>query len=181
MKLTNRSPYDARVLRRCFTAARRWLGVFTPDYKNVLVVERRNPHLRLVGLEYDEMGPGWVMRLPKLTGNEWHHAARGIEDGDALTCRRVVQGIANGHARHRASWVEGTDIPDKVLKKLPVFVPMKVTPEKPKPDRVAERYTRVVELERAWLRKQKLATTKVKLYRKRRRRYEKMGLGKEAE
>jgi hypothetical protein len=61
----------------------------------------------------------------------------------------------------------------KALRGLPAYIPLKILKPKLQRDRVQERHDRVIELEKVWLRKQKLAATKVRQYRQRRRYYEK--------
>jgi len=176
MHLINQSPYDSRALRQIVTAARRYIlkygrQGFIPFHwwKNlilrVLVAGAREPDLE------PGQAMGAIVRVPKLTGNEWHQIARQqVDDGFTPLefFRRVVNEV----------WGAPMDADagpylDRLQKKLGVVIPLKVAKPKPPPDQLTVRFRRVVELEARWLRKQKLAATKVKAYRVKRRYYEK--------
>lgn len=171
MKLINDSPYDTRVLRSIAVAVYRWLrkieGRKAPGWETMAL------H---VGTRAEKAGSEWLgyIQVPKLTGDEWHQAARGVTDGAAYTSERFARRVCWWLMRAYGSRVFSEVIDPKVLRRLPQFVPLKVVKPKPARDQVQERYERTLELERSWVRKCKLAQTKLKKVRLKRRRYEKV-------
>jgi hypothetical protein len=121
-----------------------------------------------------------VIRVPKLTGDEWHQILRDEPNGTALTTKKLA-GLAMEELMDGNQAV-GKFIPDaRYLRKLPVVVPLRIVkPPTPPRDPVRARYERVLELERNWVRKVKHAQTRLKTVRKRRRYYEKKHNLKEA-
>lgn len=179
MHLINQSPYNTRVLRRAAVAAYRSLGWKDPPpwWKRLRIyVVPAGAHLPEL-----QFGPSLgqiYVRVPKLTGNEWHQTLRDVADANTLTTEKFAVQIKSQISRANVSWA----VDAKWLKHLPIVVPLKQMKSAPVRDLLGERYVRTVELERAWLRKQKLAGTKVKLYRVKRRYYEKrLAARKEAE
>jgi len=176
MRLINESPYDSRALRQIATAARRYIlkygrQGFTPFHwwKNLTI------RVLVAGAHEPDLSPGQtlgaIVRVPKLTGNEWHQLARQQVD-DAFTPLEFFRRIVNEVWSAPMDADAGVFL-DRLHKKIGVVVPLKVQRTKPQPDRLAERFRRVIELEAHWLRRQKLAATKVKSYRVKRRYYEK--------
>jgi hypothetical protein len=187
MKLINRSPYNTRVLRAAVTAAMRtnYDGLAPLWWQKlrvyVVLVGTRAPVSGSPGSP-GRLGPQFgtvCIRVPKLTGDEWHQIIRDEPNGTALTTEQVASAamieLIDGRQRN------GVFAPDqKYLRKLPKVVPLRIVTPKPKRDAVRERYERVLELERNWMRKVKHAQTRLKTVRKRRRYYEKKHNLKEA-
>lgn len=171
MKIINASPYDTRALRSIICSVHRYIRRHTHivvGWRELIVyVGARRPPDFQVGFDR-----GYI-HVPNLQGTEWHERLRGITNGAALTSAKFawLAGALFG--------VRGWD--DRMLKKgTPEFVPLKVVKPKAPRNLLQERYQRVLQLEKAWQRKYKLAATKLKKLRLVRRRYEKKHLLTEA-
>lgn len=199
MKVRNTSPYDTRVIRRVLVAVKRaWIhnatrfGEDHADLFKALVVECVPGRTNRVTAQWaantqqtNRLAHILTLRLPKLTGDEFvplwrqHHGGeQGIKAGLnttelALLLQQCYYGIAG---KDRKKWMKERLVggPDTV-KGLPQFVPLKIIqPKEGAPrDIVAERHARVLELEQKWQRKLKLAQTKLKKLRAKRKHYEK--------
>ena len=178
MRLINRSPYETRHLRRVVVAVGHAAFDGEPIWWKQLKVYVVLSGARVTKFNLGPRSGSVYIRVQKLTGDEWHQIARNTTEGRSLTTAKLAalvraqleQGPGLG-----GSWV----VDPKHLSRLPLVVRLRtVKPKKeqspPLPrDLLQERYARVLELEASWVRKQKLAGTKVKGYRKRRRYYEK--------
>jgi len=186
VKLINQSPYDTWVLRGAVQAAMRTnYDGHRPSHPPhwwktlkvyVITAGARTP---VTGRTAPQFG-AIVIRVPKLTGDEWHQILRDEPNGTALTTKKLA-GLAMEELMDGNQAV-GKFIPDaRYLRKLPVVVPLRIVkPPTPPRDPVRARYERVLELERNWVRKVKHAQTRLKTVRKRRRYYEKKHNLKEA-
>lgn len=167
MRLINRSPYDTRTLRQVLVRCLRYV-------KRQQIVEfgrswTRDVLVLTVGARIPKNTTAFgILRVPKLTGNEWHLIARGQIEGAFTTADFAEQAL-------HVVWQTTATVAflTTYLKDLPKIVPLKISKASVSRDVVQERYRRTLELERDWMRKQKLAGTKVKYYRTKRKYYEK--------
>ncbi len=177
MHLDNRSPYDTRHLRRVAVRAfhslseknKSWLKLPRPWWRNLKI------HVVLTGAHIPKFNFGResghvYVRVPKLTGDEWHQITRDSEDGRAL----LTQDFANIVRAQICDPLDSFAVDPYWLRKLPKVVPLKhVNPKAPPRDALQVKWERAVLYEKSWIRKQKLAGTKVKSYRRKRIMYEK--------
>ena len=184
MHLKNQSHYDTMTMRRIVVWERRWL------YRNYgdRVGSRHPPlviHVLPAGarIPVHQKAGEVVLRTTKLTGMEWISLTKQIHGAPRDELWRIP-GRAMLSAEFAlaafdllCSWY-GLNVRGRVLPELPsefpVLVPLRVVrPPTPQRDVVRERYLRVLGLEKVWQRRSKLAQTKLKKLRARRRYYEK--------
>lgn len=181
MRIKNESPYDTRVLRRIVCWTYRWLA---SNYGVGHWWKLLTFYVLPAGVREPQMhAPSLLMRSAKLRGTEWialtrqYHGApadellripgRGVSSDEVATYAFQLMMALYGQS------VRGRFLP-QLPKTFPTLVPLRTArPAAPKRDVVRERHARVLELERTWTRKIKLAQTKLKKLRQRRRYYEK--------
>lgn len=189
MRLINESAYDTQAIRKVINIAMRKTYGLSPNIPNrvkdmhVLVKHSRTASPRGT---FDRSIPlRLIVRPPRLNGSEFipllrqqHGGAQKEEHLDdapgrvlgalcyQMFCRIMRQPMPWHEALFRVAEF-----------KVPVFLPLRITKsesvEKPVRDIVAERHARVLLLEKGWQRKLKLAQTKIKNLRIKRRYYEK--------
>lgn len=193
MNFRNESPYHTATLRRITVATFR--GLLKPLPAQVRVVEGR-VNLRIV---YENGGLG--IFLPKLTGAEFvvllrqQHGGAPARYNPAIPAARsdlakagihtatfaqALQRTVAAHDYKDLNWY-GTMLHPEIERelkkaKVPIYVPLRVIKPKKGPvprDIVQERYKRVCELEARWQRKLKLAQTKLKKIRSKKKHYHK--------
>lgn len=195
MRIVNLTPWDTKVLRKIVLAAygcivgrsnvrhgeqwwwSRGVFVFLPHRGSGKIPPGKHPR----GTEKD-----WIFRLPNPHGLSWvartreqynqtlsaeeilqipHRPPSCVEVGEQVFTRLVTW---HGYRNSDSEVFE-----PQTLRGCPVLLPLqKPKPEKPKKDPVRDRYNRVLALERKWKAKAKLAETKLKKLREKRRYYE---------
>lgn len=191
MKITNRSPYDKRTMTRVFKAVYRAFNKSVGlepaggrTWWNRLAVDARvgrTPGGPVRG-RWDLRAYTMDLIVPKLTGDEFIPLVRdgrgkvraGLATRDLALL--VQQMYYHMDGRSRRKWLKERVVGgDDTLKGLPEFVPLRII--KPKEDGprdvVAERHERVTALLEKWQRKLKLAQTKVKKLKAKKKHYEK--------
>ena len=198
MKLTNTSAYHTATLRRIFTvtvkalcAAYHTSRVF--DVRVLAEEGRKHLHWSWDTKQRPAIPAFLRLTLPKLTGAEFIPLLRQQHGGEDTTknvdhaalrstdVAMIVQQIASSFYGWRpvGSWNRQPELSVRaalVKAKVPQYIPLRIrTPPKEEGPRdiVSERYERVLELETKWKTKQKLAQTKLKTLRLKRRHYEK--------
>lgn len=197
MHLINTSAYHTATLRRIFTTTIRALNAEytvvparTRKFDARICVEEGRTRLHW---EWEEGARAATLhlRLPKLTGAEFIPLLRQQHGGAATTSNVahttleseqvafIAQQVANSFFgwRHHDPLRLNLSVRSALVRaKIPQYVPLRVRkpPKEEEPrDIVAERYKRVLELETRWKTKRKLAETKLKKLRLKRRHYEK--------
>lgn len=191
MKLTNTSEYHTATLRRIFVVTVRTLRerktIRAFDARVVIEVGRKN-----LRFEWQDQGvrfPTMTIMVPKLTGDEFLPLLRQQYGGSVAAANVPTAGlksvdvaaIAQRAATLFFKWPtqDQLDIAVRaalIKAKIPPYVPLRVRkPQKEKEPKglVEKRYERVLELEMRWNRKLKLAQTKLKKLRTKRKHYEK--------
>lgn len=178
MKLINKTPYNTMMLRKVITVVwRNYNFGGSERFKGFKV------HVLLSGAK-SKFANKHVLRLPKLNGTEWFYIKQQESHPEDVSTLR--EGIPNGDGPPliwdvacRACQMLGVIISSVALTqelqkaKLPRFLTLKPIKEKmAPPDPVRKRYANVLKLERSWVRKSKLAATKLKKLRQQRRYYE---------
>ncbi len=202
--VANESSYDARAVRRVLTAVWSGIPPLAPipvgwwERIRVRLTVGRGRGVRAEcdrGIARTKDGaltikPILTLHLPALRGIEFIGLARQQHGGDigadhgglkvtdlALCIQQAfleLLGVPNVPAWTRT--VLSAAARKKLQRIKLVLIPLRILkPKTARPrDRVQERYARVLKVERVWLRKQKLANTKVKKLRQRRSYYEKL-------
>lgn len=189
--VANESSYDTRTVRRIITAVYRAVAKTegpAPWWKTLRVYVKTNRTAWKKRPRYFSSEKILVLRLPKMRGTEWISLVRQqcgapaeeLErtSGRAVSSRKIALTIlgwflhwhpARGSASQwRRGWRGGLILPAL----LPTLVPLKIEKKLATTGAgglVAERYARVLEHERRWMRKLKLAQTKLRGARGRRR------------
>lgn len=169
MRMINASPYDTRTLRRLVVACYRELEKVegpAPWWHRLHVYVKLARERTYVGYcrgrAYLNGGPVTLL-LP----NPRRSQAR-LADAARVIRHELLHAYGYRHGQFQEA-----DLPDRVLARYPTLLPCKAPrPPRPKADRAAQRYGRVLALEGAWGRKLKLAQTKLRRYRAERLRYE---------
>ena len=195
--VANASAYDTRAVRRVLSAVARmlvrrgyvirsWAGLRVrlmngrTQIRSEVVVHPGETRLEALSRSPRQLD----LHLPQLRGDEFidmlrhQHGTESLSvDHGGLTSANLalhMQGTLLDMSDSRVRWqgrmlMEGARTP----RGLPVCIPFRIVRPKPPRDRVQDRYARILQLEKVWQRKAKLAATKIKKLRGQRRRYEK--------
>jgi hypothetical protein len=175
MKLRNRSAYDTKALRRVVTMVHRDLARAEGRLKSwrwlTVVVETSRPGKRR-GNDYHftsgRATRNWIMLRPPAP-----HRSGGA------TFTRTFAYTVRHELLHAYGYDHGQFVdrePDNIEQIIAAVgerLPLKVVQTKPQPPVAERRYALVLEAEARWTRKLKLAQTKLRRLRTRRRYYEK--------
>jgi hypothetical protein len=194
MNLRNTSPYHTATLRQIITTTFRTLraehGEVDREWPIKIIVEEGRKNVRWQWVK-DQKVSTILLSLPKLTGTEFIPLLRQQYGGSSntehggLRSQDIALAAQQAVHQHFIRWLKPNSLSTLVAlsvraalmrAKIPEYVPLRVRKE-PKPQEprnvVQDRYKRVLELEAKWQRKIKLAQTKLKKLRLKRRHYEK--------
>lgn len=197
MNLRNTSPYHTATLRKIFLTTLRAVQASSSEvdrkWDPIVEVREGRTRLRWVWVEGAKV-PTLLIHVPKLSGDEFisllrqkhspgeHPNVHGALTSDEIA--KIAQHVSQ--VAFRMNIGTNLEVPIRLAlrrAKVPQYVPLRVRkPPKPEEPRniVNDRYRRVLELESKWKTKLKLAQTKLKKLRLKRRHYEKK-LNKESQ
>lgn len=159
-RIINQSPYETKALRAVATAIGRT--------KQHLLNRTGGITLRVLmaGARAPALKPSErIVRVPKLTGNEWIAAARAVENNlGVLTNVSFANVVCDAMRWFRIDWA---------VRPTPIPLVVREAKEPVKRDVIRQRYERVLKLEKSWARKLKLAQTKIKKLRAKAKYYQK--------
>lgn len=176
MRLINLTDYDTLVLRRIASAVERyqhgsmqrpgwkWLRIFITYAGARAPASWRSPDV--------------LIRLPKLKGDEWVHLQRqkaGIESDPRPGFGPPLTSWVALYVTQQMGYNWSDSFTFNPRDRVPRLLPLKaIKPPRPKVDPRRQRYERVLILEKGWIRKLKLAQTKLRKLAKVKRYYERM-------
>lgn len=197
MRLQNSSQYDTVALRRIFAAT--WRGVYavkglkgtaTQTWKLLAIQVRKGQrNVRYTWSPQDQHTLGFA--LPRLTGTEFIPLMRQQHGGDqsksaqhggleaeriALAMQQAIYDMWSWKRQRGAKLVLLISVRAGLLRaNIPVYVPIRVLKQRVEipQDKLKEKYDQLGALEKKWTTKSKLAQTKLKKIRERRKRYAK--------